>query len=110
MNPPEPDTDDPKLTSLLRQAHPDPALPPRFQEGVWRRLERAERPTTATTSPGWFTRLLRNLRHPALAAAGLALVMLAGFSLGLRDGAGQVRRAEQIRYVAAVSPLNRATP
>lgn len=109
MNPPDPNADDQTLSVLLRGAHPAPALPPRFQEGVWQRLERTERPTKSASAVGWLEQFVRGALSPAYAAAGLALVMVAGAWLGIRDGAGQANRVEQTRYVAAVSPFHRTT-
>lgn len=96
---------DPALGNLLRSAHPAPSLPPRFQEGVWRRLERSESPQPA---PGWFEPLLRLLVRPAYAGTGLALVLFAGVWLGSHAADGRSLRAEQARYLAAVSPLHQA--
>ena len=110
MNLPDPNADDPKLGALLRDAHPAPALPPRFQEGVWQRLERAERPTKAASPPGWLEQFVRGVLRPAYATVGLAIVMVAGTWLGIRDGGGQASRVGQTRYVAAVSPFHRTAP
>lgn len=96
-------TPDPELRTLLRSAHPSPGLPPRFQEGVWRRLERSER---LNPSQGWFESLIAGLFRPAYASFGLALVMIAGISLGLRDTDASNPRTERARYLAAVSPLH----
>ena len=107
MDLPDSNADNPKLGALLREAHPAPALPPRFQEGVWRRLERAERPTKVASPLGWLEHFVRNVLRPAYATAALAAVMLAGTWFGIRDGDGQAHRAERTRYVAAVSPFHR---
>lgn len=98
-------TPDAELRTLLRTAHPTPALPPRFQEGVWRRLERSERPRP---TPGWLQSLLAALLRPAYASIGLAAVMIAGVGLGLHDSEVSSLRTEQARYLAAVSPLRQA--
>jgi hypothetical protein len=110
MNSTNPNAEEPKLTTLLREAHPAPALPPRFQEGVWQRLERAEHLTKTAPPLGWLEQFLRSVLRPAYATAGLTAVMLAGTWLGIRDGDGQAYRAEQTRYVAAVSPFHRTAP
>jgi hypothetical protein len=96
---------DPELRALLQAAHPAPSLPPRFQEGVWRRLERSERPNPTA---GWFESFIAGLFRPACASMGLAAVMVAGVGLGLRDTGASNLRAEHARYVAAVSPLHQA--
>lgn len=96
---------DPELRVLLRAAHPAAGLPPRFQEGVWRRLERSERPAPV---PGWIESFVAGLLRPAYASIGLAAVMLAGIGLGLRDNGVGDLQTERARYLAAVSPLHQA--
>ncbi len=103
MNPPPEPTPDPKLRALLRAGLPAPSLPPRFQEGVWRRLDRSERTASA---PGWFESFVAGLLRPAYASIGLAAVLVAGVGLGLRDPEANNPRTEQARYLAAVSPLH----
>lgn len=103
MNTPPAPNSDPELSNLLRAAHPAPGLPPRFQEGVWRRLERNERPAPTA---GWFESFVAGLLRPAYASIGLAAVMLAGVWLGSRGAEVQSLRTEQARYLAAVSPLH----
>ena len=110
MKTPDPNLEDPRLTALLREAHPAPPLPPRFQEGVWQRLERAERPAPSVPPAGWLEQWVRRLLRPGYATAGLVLAMFAGAWLGVRNGAGIVHRADRDRYIAAVSPLHRALP
>ncbi len=110
MKTPDPNLDEPRLKTLLRDAHPAPPLPPRFQEGVWKRLERAERPMPAAAPARWLEQWVRGLLRPRYATAGLALAMFAGAWLGVRNGAGIVHRADRDRYIAAVSPLHRALP
>lgn len=104
MNPSSDPTPDPELRALLRATHPAPSLPPRFQESVWRRLERSERPSP---TPGWIESFVAGLLRPAYASIGLAAVMVAGVGLGLRDTEVSDLRTEQARYLAAVSPLHR---
>jgi hypothetical protein len=105
MIPPPDPIPDPELRALLRAAHPAPSLPPRFQEGVWRRLERSER---SNPTPGWFESFVAGLLRPAYASIGLAAVMVAGVGLGLRDTEVSNLMTEQARYLAAVSPLHQA--
>lgn len=110
MNSPHPNANDPKLRALLREAHPSPDLPPRFQEGVWQRLERAGWRRQESVSNTWIAALVRMMFRPAYATIGLVAVMVAGVWLGVRDGETQLHRAEKARYVAAVSPFHRAVP
>jgi len=55
-------SDDPQLSSLLRQARTAPALPPRFQQNVWRRLEA---PEPAPRSASWLDALASLVLRPA---------------------------------------------
>ena len=110
MNPPDPNLSDPELRTLLRGAHPAPALLPRFQEGVWQRLERAERKAEAASLLGWLEQFVHRVLRPAYATAGLAAVILAGTWFGIHAGEDQADRTERTRYVAAVSPFERTAP
>ncbi len=102
--------DDPELRALLREAHPDPILPPRFQADVWRRIERAERRPEEASPFAWLDLFVRGILRPAYATVGLVAIMLAGTWLGIRDGESRVYQADRVRYVAAVSPFHRASP
>ena len=98
--------DDPQLRGLLREWKPDTALPPRFRESVWRRIEQAEVVATAPAST-WWECLTQSLLQPKWATAGLlALVLLGGLS-GFQAGADEAQRAAQNRYVAAVDPYQK---
>ncbi len=110
MNPPDPNSDDPKLSALLREAHPAPVLPPRFEEGVWQRLQCAERAAKTASPHGWLEQFVGSLLRPVYATAALVLVVFAGTWFGIRDGEGQAHRADRIRYIAAVSPFHRTAP
>jgi hypothetical protein len=110
MKAPAPDEADATLSVLLKEAHPNPSLPPRFQEGVWARLARLEAGSTARKEAGWFEQLIAGLLRPAYASVGMASVMFLGAWLGVRDGAQSANQLEQARYVAAVSPFHRPAP
>jgi hypothetical protein len=89
---------------LLKEARPAPPLPPRFQELVWRRLERAESLAEAPSRLAWLDRLVGRLLQPRLAVATLAVLLLAGGLMGVRSGAAAARQTAQARYLAAVAP------
>jgi hypothetical protein len=96
---------------LLRDAHPAPELPPRFQDSVWHRIERGRRGAADREAAGGrLERFVRGLLRPAVAGMALAAVMLAGRWFGIRDGAGRADRADQARYLASVSPFHRSPP
>lgn len=95
--------DDAKLASLLREARVAPALPPRFQESVWRRIADAEADKGAE-SPTWLNDLISWVLRPKLAFAAVAVLVITGALLGLQDGSQRARHEAQVRYLAAVAP------
>ena len=105
----DPLPDDPRLRDLLREAHPSPPLPPRFQEGVWQRVERSARHETSRPSMG-FEAWVRGWFRPAYLAVGLAVAVLGGTWLGFRHGEARSRLGEQARYIASVDPFHRSLP
>jgi len=97
--------DDERLRALLLEARPVAQLPPRFQESVWRRLERED--TTPITKPaplGWLQRWTERLLLPRFALAGLALLLVAGGLTGFVSSADMVKQQAQERYLSAVAP------
>ena len=48
--------------------------------------------------------------RPAYAGVGLAVVMVAGVWFGVRAGQQRARNADQVQYLASVSPYYRAGP
>jgi hypothetical protein len=93
--------DDAEVSALLRQARVSPALPPRFQQNVWRRIEDAEAPAKPAS---WLDALAALILRPRLAIASIAILMLAGILLGANEGAQNARHDAQARYVASVAP------
>ena len=93
---------DPKLSTLLRESRQSPALPSRFQEAVWRRIEIVD----ASRSANSFLRLealVNTLLRPRLALAAVATLVLLGAMLGAREGAQTARRDAEARYLTAVA-------
>ena len=97
LNSPE----DASLRALLREAKPVPALPPRFQQNVWRRIEDADAPAK---SDSWLDVLAGLILQPRLAIAAAVALILAGAVLGTYAGTHAARQDAQARYVAAVAP------
>lgn len=95
--------DDEKLRTLLRGARPAPALPPRFQENVWRRIKNAEAHKVPAAAP-WLDALAGWLMRPRLAFAVAAVLLVAGFGFGWNHGHENERQEAQNRYLAAVAP------
>jgi len=97
--------DDGTLRALLRESWPAPPLPPRFQESVWRRIERAETPATRTPSPlAWLEQWVERLLLPRFALASLALLLVAGGLTGVITTASAAKQQAQERYLSAVAP------
>jgi hypothetical protein len=95
--------DDAKLSSLLRESRVAPALPPRFQENVWRRIADVEAGKSAE-SPAWLGNLIAWVLRPRLALAALIALVLVGALFGMREGNQLARHDAQARYLAAVAP------
>ena len=105
MNSPLPDPGDEPLRCLLRDADTEAELPPRFQESVWRRIDAARR--QPSQKPSWLESLVALLLRPAVATAGLAILMIAGGLLGVQSGRERVEQDARARYVDSVNPLSR---
>jgi hypothetical protein len=97
-----PNLNDEKLSALLRKARSTPSLPPRFQEGVWRRIEESEIP--ATTRVNWLEALVSWALRPKFALAAAVVLVAAGSLVGARQGNQAAHQDAQSRYVASVAP------
>jgi len=95
---------DARLGALLRESRVSPALPPRFQEGVWRRIEEAAAPVKSTGGITWLDALATLVLRPRLAMATAAVLMVAGALLGVREGNQIAKQDAQARYLAVVAP------
>ena len=102
MNMTSPDPDPAAFTRLLREARPEEALPPRFAEGVWRRIRRIE--AEASDAPGWLVRVVNTLLQPRWAVAGLTALMVLGATLGTLRGQQTANDLARARYLATVAP------
>ena len=95
---------DAALSTMLREARSASSLPPRFQENVWRRIERAEEPRATAGNVGWLDVLAGWFVRPRLAFAVAAMLVLIGVGLGWSNGEQLVRNEAQSRYLSAVAP------
>jgi len=93
--------DDAKLSALLRESRVSPALPPRFQQNVWRRLEPAAAPVN---SESWLDALAALILRPKFAFAMVAVLLVAGTLFGTLEGSQTARHDAQMRYLASVAP------
>lgn len=97
------------LRALLQEWKPEASLPPRFQEQVWRRIERAETApvpsvSLATVFANWLTNLLP---RPALATAYVAVLLVIGASAGWSQARQETARVSgelSARYAQTVDP------
>jgi hypothetical protein len=99
------------LDALLRDWQPRPTLPPRFQEQVWRRIERAE---TSPRSPIVLVRVIgiwlsATLARPMMAAAYLSTVLLSGAGFGWMQARHESMRVANelgVRYARTIDPYH----
>jgi hypothetical protein len=102
MNQENSNSNDEKLSALLRNARATPSLPPRFQEGVWRRIEESEISTPAPMS--WLDVLVLRTLRPRFALAVAVVLVVTGSVVGARQGNQAAHQDVQTRYVASVAP------
>ena len=94
-------TEDSKLSALLRESRAAPALPPRFQQNVWRRIEDAEAPLPTAT---WLDALASLILRPRFAVAVTVVLLVTGVLAGALEGRQAARHEAQMNYLAAVAP------
>jgi hypothetical protein len=108
MNPENPMQSDEALRQELQQWKVDAHLPPRFQERVWRQIERDEAQVQASAWLLLWNRLSAALTRPSLAVSYVTLLLVAGMMAGYwqaritRTQAGEDMGA---RYVQLVAPF-----
>lgn len=90
-----------ELGALLRESRATPALPPRFRQNVWRRIEAAEAPARRAS---WLEALAGLILRPRLALAVAAALVLAGAFAGVQEGRQVARHDAQMNYLASVAP------
>ena len=93
--------DDIKFSALLREGRVSPALPPRFQQNVWRRIEDAEAPAKTDS---WLDALAALILRPRFAVVAAAVLLLAGVLAGALDGRQRARHDAEMNYLASVAP------
>jgi hypothetical protein len=93
--------EDLQLQMLLRESRATPALPPRFQENVWRRIEDAEAPAQPAS---WLDTLAALILRPRFALVAAAVLVLVGALAGVQEGRQAARHDAQMNYLASVAP------
>ena len=103
----QPSNQDESLRKVLREWRSDVPLPPRFQESVWRRIEREQ----AAVAPSLWTLVSHWLGsvfpRPALAAAYVAMLLAVGGTAGwaqARQENARVKDELGHRYVRSLDP------
>ena len=103
----EPDNQDDALHKLLREWRPDISFPPRFQEQVWQRIERAQSPASPSLRlviAHWIGAVLP---RRASAAAYVAVLLIVGVTAGwlqAHQATAHVRDELGQRYVRVLDP------
>lgn len=96
--------EDAKLSALLRESRARPALPPRFQEGVWRRIEETEAPLEKSRGRSWLEAIVAGALRPRFALAAAVALIAAGSLAGAQQGLQRARQEAQARYLAVEAP------
>lgn len=102
----EPERDE-QLSKLLHEWRPTASLPPRFQEAVWRRIERADAHAKLTFWHVLAHGIESTFRRPALAVSYVALLLFVGLSAGYwqaRDASSRTLAQMRTAYVQSVDP------
>lgn len=104
----EPNNDE-RLRTMLRQWVVEAPLPPRFQEQVWKRIERGE----VRTQLGFWANLVRlfetALPRPRIAVSYVATLLVLGVAAGsvaAQIKSGHLNTALSERYVQMVDPYH----
>ena len=103
---PDENTPDP-LDKKLRTWKVTAALPPRFEENVWKRVAALDKSPAVSFWRTVEERLARAFLRPAFASAYLALLLAAGLGTGYwqaRSKTESVDKALAAKYVQAVDP------
>ena len=107
MNINEPGNHDEALRKLLREWRTDAPLPPRFQEAVWRRIERAQAPTGPSVWDVVANWIGTMLPRPALAVSYVAILLTIGMTVGwtqARQDTARVKGELGERYIRTLDP------
>lgn len=94
-------TNDNKLSELLRTARVSPVLPPRFQENVWRRIGDAE---FAPVTLSWLDALAALVLKPRIVIGATITLIFLGVFAGAFEGRQLARHDAQVNYLASVAP------
>lgn len=111
MNPMQPSSEDTRLAAVLRSWEVPCEVPPRFADGVWRRVAREEMPGRQNPAGPWaplLAWLAGVLRQPRFAMVYVVALVVLGASAGVVRGNAQATRLAdglQGRYVLSIDPF-----
>jgi hypothetical protein len=111
MKPDNPMQSDEALRQVLHTWKVDASLPPRFQEQVWRRIQRSELQAPAPTWMLLIRRFTAALARPSLAVSYVTVLLLAGLLAGywqVRVTRAHMDETLGARYVQMVDPYQSA--
>ena len=97
------------LEQTLQEWRVTTPLPPRFQEQVWKRIERAEIPSISVLEAlrAW---IAVAFARPAFAVAYVSVLLVAGLAFGFVQAnakAAHLDRQLEARYVQSIDPYQR---
>lgn len=107
---------DEALRKVLKEWRTDAALPPRFQEAVWRRIEQAGHSSSTSAPSAWAVIahwIGTMLPRPALAASYVAILLAIGVTAGwaqAQQETAQVKTDLADRYVRVLDPYQAPRP
>jgi hypothetical protein len=101
--------DNTELEGALQEWRVTTPLPPRFQDAVWRRIERTEVSSISVADAlrAWFSTVFA---RPAFAIAYVSLLIVMGLALGFVQAnhkAALWDRQLETRYVQSIDPYQR---
>ena len=98
---------DAKLSRLLRECKVETNLPPRFQEQVWRRIERVEAQAKVHLWHTFTQWVDSTINRPALAVSYVAVLLFVGLTTGYfqaQDKSLQTEARWRTAYFQSVDP------
>jgi hypothetical protein len=104
MNEEKLNPEDANLRALLRESRTKPSLPPRFQEGVWRRIEGTETALENGREPSRLEAIVAWALRPRFALATAVVIIVVGSLAGVQQGRQTARQEAQARYLSVEAP------
>ncbi|HUD84116.1 MAG TPA: hypothetical protein VMQ67_11465 [Candidatus Saccharimonadales bacterium] len=98
---------DDELNAVLREWVVDSALPPRFEEQVWRGIARVKDQAASDPGPIFSAWLESLFNRPGLVISYIAILLVAGAMTGfwqVKDKSAESQTQWRARYVQSVDP------